>query len=136
MYTATEIAGILGVKPLTIGKIAASMVTKTNCKQRINVGLQLKSTTRGIANPLFVYRSDGRWFYTEKAKSIIEAYCKLFPNVVKGIEWSDGPSFQYRGTVKELQACYKFVRGFKSSWHRYRQQVAPMETQYLAKNGE
>lgn len=116
-YTASQIASEVGLDALTVGKIFASMKVTRGAK-KYNVGLKLKSTSRGVANPEWAEKVHGVWHYSDKAKDTLRKYVELFPNIVKAIQDSRTPDFDGSFSNSELQACYKWASHFRAETYK------------------
>jgi hypothetical protein len=84
-----------------------------------NVGLKIKSTSRGVTNPDWAMNVGGRWYYGENARIILLEYIRLFPGVVGAIA-SSGGSLYFDGdfTDEELVRCYEWARTFRNRTYR------------------
>eukprot|EP00924_Labyrinthula_sp_SR-Ha-C_P016372 snap_masked-scaffold_6-processed-gene-1.29-mRNA-1 protein AED:0.27 eAED:0.27 QI:0/-1/0/1/-1/1/1/0/1172 len=107
-YSGNQLARSFGISPETFGKLTGSLLISLGKKSskllfpdqgyqkvsRMNIGLSLKSSlvdeeTREkifYKLPGFSERIKKGWFYTDKTKTLVSEYIKLFPHVVHSLE--------------------------------------------------
>lgn len=117
-YSATQLAKELNIEPITVGKIFASMKC-LRAGKRYNVGLKIKSTSRGVANPDWAQYVSGKWQYGECARTALNEYVRQFPKIVAAIANSGG-SIDFDGdfTDDELLQCYAWTKNFREEIYR------------------
>lgn len=117
-YSATQLAKELGLDPVTVGKIFASMKCQRRGK-RYNVGLKIKSTSRGVANPEWAGYVSGKWHYGECACTALTEHVRQFPKIVAAIAASGGSiAFDGDFTDDELLVCYEWAKTFRAETYR------------------
>ncbi|KAG9245415.1 XRN 5'-3' exonuclease N-terminus-domain-containing protein [Calycina marina] len=119
---AFQVAKMLGLSPLVVGKLTSSFSVNALGLPRLNLGLNLKFEGKKLKVLGYTRRGDKGWEFSNKAVSLLTEYMTKFPEFIAGImrkptasEFKQSDFYDEKDAVVKIREIVEWLKSIESN---------------------